>query len=623
MHVIRSTDSTTGAFRFVGLGRRRLPMRQAPLWTAMALMLGCTLYAQKSHAQASGNTVLATAVRVAETRLLPQLAMQDNQNQKAIELATITRAIARSGQFARAFAIADAASPSKDANDAYAEIAEIAVSANATGYAQQAIHRMVASRAWTASRALAKLASAYRNAGQLQRAADLIRRIEDPRERAMALVDQVRSHPQGAPWIAVALREAREAATAISTYGIHFPMYDTREATLLEVMRLDVERANFKEASATLQAIGAIGPDTCYAVDHDQRRICNNADAISDAWTARAMLVRAHAFAIAGNTAMALDDLHKASVIVVAHLHAAYDPYGRSVDAIETLVAIGRQLQQLDRNDAAAQVLGSAARIAKRLEPDVHSTANDGRISSATLYVACAARVSAAYASINDQASAMEWLRRAQTAAQALPQPATSDSTTGIANNLPDRASSLYTDDSEAMAWVAAAAEAAGDTDQAERALDEASAWIHQIPSAEWRQYAWRGMARAFLTLNGLERAVAVVSRLPHGDADRALAVAELVQPILASKQPQRLLPLLTATNDDGEKLRLITLLANKCVAPESDHLVDEALTIIAHGAAHWDWSLVWLGGHAPGTQALASATRRTLLRQIEDLALR
>lgn len=555
-----------------------------------AWILAVTAGSQTASAQtgpAPPSTMLDLAIQVAERDLLPEVRQQTNLTWKAEELARIVGLYGRAGRFAEGVERVESVESSSVGTKALGTLAVDAIQAGDIETAMRLVGKLQQIEHWTVSTEFRAIAVSLRGAGRAEPASSLVRTIADPRERALALVEEAR-------WLAAlgngdaaskALDEARPLAAGIPHGGVHVPDWGARQATLYEIFTAELEIHRPEQARRTLQTLSKAS------------------NLAGDEWRVRGLVEMARDAAARGERDRALNDLDEARGLARSLAHPRPSHFGPTTGqnvitlgqvsaAVETLRGVARELHGLGQANEAGEALNEANAALAVFDPE-ESTAAYALPKLVELRV----RLAASWRELGKPEEATRVLASAEAAAARIP-----------ASESSDRAA--------ALSWIAAAKESASDS-KAQRALTEAVTAIQQTPAGQPRAARWQTLSEAFVEFVSADQAVEILSTFAAGDEDLYFAVDALAETLLPTLEPERLAPLLEVMPVSWSQIRHRARLASRLDElgrhTEADVLVDDALHDLADRPEGWQKLLVVLALEAPRVDETGSQELRGL----------
>jgi len=177
----------------------------------------------------------------------------------------------------------------------------------------------------------------------------------------------------------------------------------------------------------------------------------------------------------------------------------------------------------------------------------------------------------------------------------------------------------------EGRLHVAAALEAAGERERAEKTIAATLAELAAIKNEEWRGYGWRSLVEAYSKVGRLDRAMELLSSGLRGDPDLTMAIDSISDEDLLAAPRAQLWGLLDALPPDGAKaqfaLRVAILLDKQGEGTSVTRATTEVLGALAALAAtrdrEWQLGLVKIGGELPGAERPGNAEQQKLVQQL------
>ncbi|HEV8238658.1 MAG TPA: hypothetical protein VGS57_04775 [Thermoanaerobaculia bacterium] len=512
---------------------------------------------------------------------------KDNLTWQSSQLTALTRLLARASRFDQALALIEKLdTPARVKVEAYAPIALAYLRAGDKARAAALAKKVTAIGEWTTSPALAEIARGMDAAGDRAGALRLAATIPAGADRADVLFEMGR------------YREAVDAARDIAPGSFHVDCrgdgshcwvedWDQRQAFLVKLVKALVDQGDLVGAHAAATALDEV-------------------DGFSTKeWRAQALVELARreepvamlhqALAVLDNSSPVLPKDYMRRAETLAHI-------------AESLAAAGQRTQAVGLMPRALAALGPTDSV-------------DSMEISAWLGSESLTRIARAHFAIGQREQALALLAHTERLIDAMAVPPPEKS----AGSDWDSTSSTQHERVEARLYVAAALEAAGESEQAERVLNAALAELAKIGNPEWREYGWRSLVEAYRDAGVLDRAMAVLTADSRTDAERWMAIEELSDDeLLAAPRPQ-LWGLLDALPPGGGKAVLAGRLARQLdargEATSVTRLATEALTSLAAVAAardrDWQLTLVALGGELPGAERPGTADQQRLVRQL------
>jgi tetratricopeptide (TPR) repeat protein len=511
----------------------------------------------------------------------------DNLTWQSMQLADLTRLLARARRFDQALAlIRDLDTPERVKVEAYAPIVAAALRAGDKARALALTEKVTGIEEWTTSPALAEIARAMDAAGDRAGALRLAAKIPAGADRATTLFEMGR------------YVEATAAARNIAPGSFHVDCggdgshcwvddWAPRQEFLVKLVKALVDEGDLRGAHAAMAALDEVdgfGTPT---------------------WRARALVEIARREEPVATLRQALAALDDDPILIPGDRTAKAETYARIAAGF---AAAGQRAQAVELLPKALGPLGPIDSLdTLQVSPEM----------------ACAslARIARVHFAVGQREEALALLARAERLIDAVvvPPPKESDGSSW------DFTASTQHDRVVGKLYLAVTLEAAGERERAEKAMTSLLAELATIRSSEWREYAWQSMVEAYSEAGRLDRALELLSSGQRGDAERWLAIHSISdEDLVAAPRPQ-LWGLLDALPPGGGKADLATRLAILLDAQGErtgvTRAVTEALGSLAAMAARrdteWQLSLIDLGGKLPGAERPGNAEQQRLLREL------
>ena len=522
-------------------------------------------------------TILSTALAVAEKVAIPQMRKEENLTAQSEELAQLAALLARAGRTDQALRLIEKLQTEDRVKPpAYVPLAVAAIHAGDAKRARALIQRVAKYEEWTTPEALANIALATHAAGDEDGAVRLARDIKNPAAQVRAFLGMKR------------FADALPAASAIAPHNMHVPSargsrweleYDASLAALLTLVTAFVDRGELHNAHEALDAIAEI------------------ADRDTQTYHARALLEIARLEEPAATLHKALEEVQ---------LGTGQRP-GERRDSAVLLARIAEALAAAGERSAAAPLLSEAVAVMGPTE-----SVADLEM-SVTIVCEALVRIARAHFALGEREQAMALLDRAAHLADTLPVPKSRR-----AGSVSDEPSAVRRDKVESLARVAAELELAGENEKAKETLGRALASLDAIPSAEWREYAWRAIVEAYVETGRLDRALDILATGKPANPDKFFAFTAVPEDAFLTGDRDRRWRLLAAMPATWWKVdleaHLATRLEREGDAAEAALLVTDALASLRNDDA---WSLIRLAIAAPGVERPGDAGQQRILRGI------
>jgi hypothetical protein len=197
--------------------------------------------------QAAADSLLAAALVAAEKTVIPRMRREDNLTWMSMQLAELTRLLARAGRYDEALRLIESLdAPDRVKAPALAPIALAALRAGDRSRVRALAGRLAALDEWTAPAALAEIAVALHDAGNRAAALGLAAKLRDPQVRAETFRHMAE------------LDKALAAARDVGPQSMHIPSdegsfweqdYGQRRALLLRLVAAYVDRGDLRGAT--------------------------------------------------------------------------------------------------------------------------------------------------------------------------------------------------------------------------------------------------------------------------------------------------------------------------------------------------------------------------------------
>jgi tetratricopeptide (TPR) repeat protein len=529
-------------------------------------------------------TILSTALAVARSAGVSQMAREQNLTWQGGQLRLLTRLLCRAGKFDEALKlIADLDTPDRVKVEAFVPIVEAAMRGGDEARAHAVTQRIEAFREWTVAVALGEIAVARHKAGNSAEALRVAKKIDEPAARAEAFFALGRYD------------DMLLAARQIEPVSMHMPSdegsfweneYDARQAVLVRLVAAFVDHGDLRKARAAMDALAAV-PDR------------------------GANLFRAQALLELARKDRPVANLKAAEKEIAA---APRERLGDLQGAADLLSRIAERFEALGQHSAAAAAVQKAVELGLPEAGDVTKVGTE-------IVCETMVRIARAERAIGQRPQALAMLERALRAVGAMPisHPEPAGTESGTDWNSMDRHSQV-----EAKLRVAAELEAAGEGKRAEEVLVATLAELRSIPSAEWRGYAWRSLVKAYRVAGRFDRGVDLLIADRSVNPDKQMAVTELSSAEILAGSPDRRWNLLAVLPASSEKASLASRLAVELDArgarEEAARMVAMSLGIIAAKPPQWVLALEFLGGEASGTDQPGDEAQQKLLAALLDI---
>jgi len=545
--------------------------------TAAAFLMLCA--AVTLRAGDAPPTILSVALAAAEKIAIPWLPKEDNLTSQSMQLEQIAALLARAGRIERALRLIEGLET--EARVLPPSYVPLAVEAIRTGDAERScelVERLSSLDEWTTPGALADIALAMYAAGDERGAIQLAQQIDGGAEQYRALIGMKR------------FTEALPAAAAVQPSQFHdispeghvwMSDYDGSLSALLALVTVFVDQGDLLSAHKALDAMAEIADEDIHA------------------FRARALLEIAR-------REEAVPTLRKA----LEEVELMWDerPGQRRDEAIllariaESLAAAGEPSLAVPLLPKAVSALGPTDSVEK-LEIAV------------TIACEALARIARAHFALGEPKQALALLDRAAHLADTLPVPRTRTKGYPI-----DEPSSARQDKVETLARVAVELELAGETRKAAEVLGRARAELDAIPSAEWREYAWKAIADVYADAGRIDRALDILVSGKSADPDKFFALyTHVTDDVLYAASRERRWALFRVMPPTWSKIELEARLASRLDregdTAEARLLVADALASV--GTKDWTWNLMRLATLAPGADQPGDAQQQRILRRL------
>jgi tetratricopeptide (TPR) repeat protein len=571
----------TGGRAFLSLG---LVAGFLSLWvgTAARSEAGARPKSGGGKSTVAEDSILSTALRVAETSAIPKMRRETNLTWQSGQLTEIAGLYAKAGRYDEALRlIRDLDTPDHVKAPAFVPIAIAAIRAGDLARAESVLQRLSAmEEEWTEPIAVADIAIAMDQAGNHQRAARLVSGAQDPVAKARAFLKMKR--------LTDALRAARDVAPG----QMHVPgkggarweaNYGERQSLLLELVTAFVDRKDLPHAREALSALESV-PD---------REL--------HFFRARALIEIARAGRPVETLQQALREIER----------APEERLGDFSARIEVQATVAERLVKAGQGPLAIAALDQA-----RAEAVGFPTCPDPGICEPSV---CAGlvRIARADLALGKKQDALDLLDRAARVIDGIvvPPPRAAGDTGW------DSASSTREHRVEGKAQVAAVLEQAGEAKRAGSLLGSALAELAAIGSAEWRGYAWHAIVRAYRDAGRPDRAIEILAASGPATVEKAGGIMEFPEEELLALPRERLWSLLRVLPACYYKIDLSARLAARLEArgsrEDAARLTAEALTALAAKGEGWEETLVHLANELPGAGRPGDEEQRRLLRSL------
>jgi tetratricopeptide (TPR) repeat protein len=525
-------------------------------------------------------SILATALAVAETAVIPAMRRETNLTAQSNQLAELSRLYVKAGRSDDALRLIQSLdTPDRVKAPAFVPVAEAAIRSGdraRTGLVLQRLSAM--EEEWTAPIALADIALAMDQAGDHRRAAGLVSKAQDPVARAKAFLRMKR--------LSDALRSAREVGPSQmhvpDAEGAHWEDdYGERQSLLLELVAAFVDRKDPRRARQALSALGSV-PDQDVS------------------------FARARALIEIARISRPVETLQRALRELADGPDDRLGDFGARIDIQAT---VAERLAKAGRRPLAIATLDKARAAALGFP-----ACPDPGVCEPTL---CAGlvRIARAELALGRRQDALGLLDRAVRIADgvAVPAPRAAGDTGW------DSASSTHEHKVEAKARVAAVLERAGEAQRAASVLGSALTELAAIDSPEWRGYAWRSIVQAYRDAGRPERAIEILASSGPAATEKTSGVMEFSEEEMRSMPRERFWSLLQALPACFAKVDLSARLAARLEASgsraDAARLTGDALASLATRQEGWEWALVNLANDLPGAGRPGDEEQRRLLR--------
>lgn len=534
-------------------------------------------------------TLLDVALLSADRWAIARMRSEDdNLTWQSMQLAALTRLLARAGRFDQALAlIHDLDTPERVKVEAYAPIVVAYLRAGDKARAAALTDEVAGIEEWTTAPALAEIARGMDRAGDRAGALRLTARSPAGADRADVLFEMGR------------YREAVDAARGIAPGTFHVPCghdpdmhcwvddWDQRQAYLVKLVKALVDEGDLSGAHAAMAALDEV-------------------EGYGDkGWKAQALVEIAHREEPVATLQQALAALDEAPMLIPGDRTAHADTLAQIA---EGLAAAGQRTQAIGLMPRALAALGPTDSI------ETMEISSDLACQSLT-------RIARAELAIGRRDEALALLQRTERLVTSIPVPPPEKD----ADSTWDRTAMAQKDRVAGRLRIAAALEEAGEREQSERVLGDALKELTAIRSAEWREYGWQALVEAYGEVGRLDRAMELLTAGLRGEPDRWLAISNISdEDLLAAPRPQ-LWGLLDALPADATKAALASRLAQRLDAQGEQtsvsRLVTEALGAVAvlakQRSREWQLVLVDLGGELPGADRPGSDEQQRLVREL------
>ncbi len=527
-------------------------------------------------------TILSTAITVAKTDGFALMSGEKNLTWQGGKLRLLTELLSREGRFDEALKlIDDLDTPDRVKVEAFVPIVEAAIRGGFEARARAVTQRIEALDEWTVPGALKEIAVARLKAGHDAEALRIAKEIREPAARAEA-------------FFALGLYdEMLSAARQIEPVSMHIPSesgafweseYNGRQAVLVQLVGIYVERGDLRKARAAIDALSAVP------------------DRTASASRARALIELAR-------KDRPFENLKAAQKAVE---EAPRERLGEMEGAADLLSRIAERFEALGKHSAAV------AAIHKAIESGLPE---NGDVTEVGTEIACASmvRIARAERAIGQGPQALAMLERALRAADAMPIPLLSPAPEAGG----DWHSSGLHSQVEARLRVAAELEAAGEKKRAEDVLASTLVALKAIPSADWRSYSWRSLVEIYCAALSCTRGVELLIAGRSVDQDKLRAIIQMSPAEILAGPPERRWDLLALLPPTLAKAGLASTLAVELNArgahEEAARMVSMSLEIIATKPDDWVLALVSLGAEAPGADQPGGEAQQKLLKALLD----
>lgn len=533
-------------------------------------------------------TLLDVALLSADRWAIARMRSEDdNLTWQSSQLTALTRLLARAGRFDQALAlIRDLKTPERVKVEAYAPIVVAYLRAGDKARAAALTEKVSKIAEWTTAPALAEIARGMDAAGDRAGALRLAANIPTGRDRAQTLFEMGR------------YVEAIDGARGIEPFNFHIDCghdgshcwvedWDGRQAFLVKLVKAMVDQGDLRGAHAAMAALDEVeGFGT-------------------RAWKARALVELARREEPVATLQQALASLESDAIILPGDHTAKAETYAQIAEA---LAAAGQRAQAVEILPKAVEALGPSGSL-DELEM--------------AFEMACEslARIARVHFAIGQREAGLALLARAERLvdAVAVPPPKKSDDSSW------DSTASTQQQRIEARLYLAAALEAAGERERAEKAVAAALAERAAIKNPEWREYGWHSLVEAYSEVGRLDRAMELLSSGLRGDPDRWFAIDSISDEDLLAAPRAQLWGLLDALPPWGGKAdfaeRIAILLDKQGEATSVTRATTEALgalaTIAASRATDWQLGLITMAGELPGADRPGNAEQQRLVREL------